>query len=70
MFCTYWALIGICASDESNRIKQLIKWCGGQEFDGLLMFDECHKAKNVSLDEHGNATKVGSSECTQTVAAV
>ena len=70
MFCTYRALIGTCASDESNRLKQLIKWCGGQKFDGLLMFHECHKAKNVSLDEHGNAMKVGSSEYTQTATAV
>jgi len=70
MFCTYRALIGTCTSNGSNRLEQLIEWCGGQEFDGLLMFDECHKAKNVSLDEHGNATKVGSSECTKTAAAV
>ena len=70
MFFTYQGLIGTCASDGNNWLEQLIKWCGGQEFDGLLMFDECHKAKNDSLDEHVNATKVESSECTQTAAAV
>lgn len=21
-------------------------WCGGDKFDGCLIFDECHKAKN------------------------
>ena len=36
--------------------------CGGEdpdEFDGLIMLDECHKAKTIDLDEHGNATNVG-----------
>jgi hypothetical protein len=32
--------------DKKRRLDQLIEWCGGEEFDGCLIFDECHKAKN------------------------
>ena len=35
------------------RISQ-VKWCGGDSFDGCLLFDECHKAKNLT-----KGTKVG-----------
>lgn len=31
---------------HSSRLDQLVKWCGGELFDGCLIFDECHKAKN------------------------
>ena len=30
----------------SSRLSQLVAWCGGPAFDGCLLFDECHKAKN------------------------
>ena len=36
---------------------QLIKWCGGRDFDGCLLFDESHKAKNLKIgcfDAKGN----------------
>ena len=29
-----------------KRLKQLVNWCG-KGFDGLVLFDECHKAKNL-----------------------
>ena len=30
----------------SSRLSQLVEWCGGPSFEGCLLFDECHKAKN------------------------
>ena len=33
---------------KTRRIDQLVEWAGGAEFDGCLVFDECHKAKNFS----------------------
>jgi hypothetical protein len=68
IFTTYRTLIG--SSGRRSRLKQLIDWCGGDEFDGLIMLDECHKAKNILLDSQGNAQNVGSAKCTQTAAAV
>eukprot|EP00198_Chlamydomonas_reinhardtii_P003137 XP_001692473.1 predicted protein [Chlamydomonas reinhardtii] len=31
---------------DGSRLAQLVEWCGGAAFDGLLVLDECHKAKN------------------------
>ena len=42
MFCTYTCLT---SGGRVKRIDMLIDWCGGAEFDGCLVFDECHKAK-------------------------
>ena len=33
-------------SGKQTRLQQLVNWCGGDTFDGCLIFDECHKAKN------------------------
>ncbi|KAL7527287.1 hypothetical protein ACHAXR_001879, partial [Thalassiosira sp. AJA248-18] len=72
MFSTYNTLIG--KSKAGTRLEQLIEWCGGdnpEEFDGLIMLDECHKAKTIDLDKDGNATNVGKGTgCSQTAAAV
>lgn len=47
-----------------------LQGCGGdkpEEFDGLIMFDECHKAKTVELDAQG---KPNPKKSTQTAKAV
>eukprot|EP01134_Creolimax_fragrantissima_P008498 CFRG8498T1 len=44
LFCTYSMLA------RPARLEQIIKWCGGEDFDGCLIFDESHKAKNLSMD--------------------
>ncbi|KAL7536947.1 hypothetical protein ACHAXR_007495, partial [Thalassiosira sp. AJA248-18] len=54
MFVTYSTLVA------KNRLEQLFKWCGGdkpEEFDGLIMLDECHKCKGIELDGDGNPKK-------------
>ena len=72
MFATYSTLIG--KNKKGTRLEQLVEWCGGdnpEEFDGLIMLDECHKAKTIDLDENGKATKVGKNgTCSQTAAKV
>mmetsp|Transcript_7268 Transcript_7268/g.11437 ORF Transcript_7268/g.11437 Transcript_7268/m.11437 type:complete len:1695 (-) Transcript_7268:113-5197(-) len=58
MFSTYSTLVAKKNAKDTRR-DQLIEWCGGdnpEEFDGLIMFDECHKAKTVELDADGNPT--------------
>ncbi|XP_052757645.1 protein strawberry notch-like isoform X4 [Galleria mellonella] len=61
VFATYSALIGETQSSTTkyrSRLKQLLQWCG-EDFDGLIVFDECHKAKNLCPVGSGKATKTG-----------
>lgn len=57
VFLTYSSLI---ASSEKgrSRLQQLVQWCGS-DYDGLLVFDECHKAKNLIPEAGGQATRTG-----------
>jgi hypothetical protein len=67
IFSTYRTLIGV--SNRGTRLGQLLDWCG-EDFDGLILFDECHKAKNIKLDAEGNIQNLGSADCSRTAAAV
>ncbi|XP_050741416.1 protein strawberry notch homolog 1 isoform X3 [Drosophila biarmipes] len=61
IFCTYTALIGESLTANSKyktRLRQLVNWLG-KKFDGVIVFDECHKAKNLSLMNVGKSTKTG-----------
>lgn len=47
MFLTYSTIIAESKYDElKTRLEQLLQWCG-KEFDGVIIFDECHQAKNI-----------------------
>ncbi|KAL1504501.1 hypothetical protein AB1Y20_010904 [Prymnesium parvum] len=59
IFCTYPSLIAQ-SRDGQTRMNQLIAWAaqavdGGdeQEFDGCLVFDESHRAKNIATKTGG-----------------
>ncbi|KAL1537165.1 udp-glycosyltransferase [Salvia divinorum] len=56
VFLTYSSLI---ASSERgrSRLHQLVQWFGDME--GLIVFDECHKAKNLVPEAGGQPTKTG-----------
>jgi hypothetical protein len=58
MFATYQTLISKNKAKQT-RLDQLIEWCGGDEFEGLIMLDECHKAKTIELDADGNPRTKG-----------
>ncbi|OQV20491.1 Protein strawberry notch-like protein 1 [Hypsibius exemplaris] len=61
MFVTYPCLIGESMNPRSEygtRMKQLMKWCG-KDFDGVLVFDECHRAKNLCPSMGTKPTKTG-----------
>uniref|UniRef100_A0A914Y3P1 Uncharacterized protein n=1 Tax=Panagrolaimus superbus TaxID=310955 RepID=A0A914Y3P1_9BILA len=45
MFATYASLVGKSKAGES-RLQQLIEWFG-ENYDGCIIFDECHRAKNL-----------------------
>uniref|UniRef100_A0A2P2LR73 PHD-type domain-containing protein n=1 Tax=Rhizophora mucronata TaxID=61149 RepID=A0A2P2LR73_RHIMU len=57
VFLTYSSLI---ASSEKgrSRLQQLVNWCGSG-FDGLVIFDECHKAKNLVPESGSQPTRTG-----------
>ncbi|XP_045618673.1 protein strawberry notch homolog 1 isoform X2 [Procambarus clarkii] len=61
LFATYSALIGESSSGQGkykSRLKQILNWCG-DDFDGCIVFDECHRAKNLSPVGSGKPTKTG-----------
>lgn len=61
IFSTYNSLIGESTSVSgkySTRFNQIIQWCG-EDFDGVIIFDECHKAKNLFPSGTTRATKTG-----------
>ncbi|GAB0092971.1 Protein strawberry notch [Sergentomyia squamirostris] len=61
IFSTYSAMIGESQSTGGkykSRLKQLLQWCG-EDFDGVIVFDECHKAKNLCPVGSSKPTKTG-----------
>ncbi|XP_059015168.1 protein strawberry notch homolog 2 isoform X2 [Mustela lutreola] len=56
LFATYSALIGEsqAGGQHRTRIRQILEWCG-EAFDGVIVFDECHKAKNAGSTKMGKA---------------
>ncbi|XP_067934422.1 protein strawberry notch homolog 1-like [Watersipora subatra] len=61
VFSTYSSLIGESHSSSSRyktRLKMLLNWCG-RDFDGVIVLDECHKAKNLCPTGSSKPTKTG-----------
>jgi len=61
IFSTYSALIGESSQSGGkykSRLKQLVQWCG-EDFDGCIVFDECHRAKNLCPTGSSKPTKTG-----------
>eukprot|EP00667_Euglena_gracilis_P001088 EG_transcript_1088 len=62
LFCTYSTLTSILnrggGLGAHSRLDQLVAWCGGPDYDGCIVFDECHKAKNYVPGSENASTKV------------
>uniref|UniRef100_H2YSL1 Protein strawberry notch homolog 1 n=1 Tax=Ciona savignyi TaxID=51511 RepID=H2YSL1_CIOSA len=60
IFGTYSSLIGESHQQGKygTRLKQILNWVG-EDFDGVIIFDECHKAKNLVPSGTGKSTKTG-----------
>lgn len=56
LFMTYHTLIS--PGKGKTRLQQVIDWVGGPQFDGVIVFDEAHKAKNFVPGAEGKSTKV------------
>lgn len=59
IFSTYQALISKSKRSPTSRLNQLINWVGGESFDGLIIFDESHKAKNLVPEKGSKPTQCG-----------
>lgn len=46
------------SSKKRSRMQQIVDWCGGKDFDGCIIFDEAHKAKNFNSAKEEASTKV------------
>ena len=57
LYCNYYPLRPLGGQTRS-RLQQLVDWCGGPNFQGCLIFDECHKAKNFIPGKENRSTKV------------
>ncbi|KAL5731294.1 udp-glycosyltransferase [Ranunculus cassubicifolius] len=57
IFLTYSSLIAASEKGRS-RLQQLVQWCGS-DYEGLLVFDECHKAKNLIPEAGSQPTRTG-----------
>ena len=56
VFCTYQSLIAKSKKGGRRRIDQLTRWLGE---DGILIFDEGHRAKNYFAENERNQTQTG-----------
>jgi hypothetical protein len=56
IFLTYSSLVA--TTGGKSRLEQLIRWCG-PNFDGCILFDEAHRAKNLVATGKGKSTKAG-----------
>lgn len=56
LFCTYSTLAS--RANNGSRMKDLVEWVGGDSWDGVLVFDEAHKAKHGSSKEGQSGTYV------------
>jgi len=55
VFCTYRSLIARSKSGK-RRIDQLTRWLGS---NGVVIFDEGHRAKHAFADDRGKSTQTG-----------
>ncbi len=55
VFCTYRSLIAR-SKKENKRIDQITRWLGP---NGVVIFDEGHKAKYAFADDRGKSTQTG-----------
>ena len=60
LFCTYSILISErsgAGKVEKMRLQQVVEWCGAAagagEFNGVVILDECHRAKNMGSEGGG-----------------
>ena len=66
VFSTYTCLVsGTGKKSSKSRLDQLVEWCNANgDFEGVIVFDECHKAKNVNLNKVEKSSKTAQASTT------
>eukprot|EP01088_Endostelium_zonatum_P003621 TRINITY_DN1480_c0_g3_i1.p1 TRINITY_DN1480_c0_g3~~TRINITY_DN1480_c0_g3_i1.p1 ORF type:complete len:2352 (-),score=735.05 TRINITY_DN1480_c0_g3_i1:187-7242(-) len=67
LFCPYTMLVS--GSGKATRYSQILSWCG-TGFEGVIVFDEGHMAKNLKGDPEREGAKNTSSKTAKTVDAL
>lgn len=52
----YSSLVSEGRKGKMSRKEQILAWCG-PDFEGCLIFDECHKAKNFAVGKDNDTSK-------------
>ncbi|KAL0037371.1 hypothetical protein WJX79_004342 [Trebouxia sp. C0005] len=55
---------------EGSRLQQMVDWLGGEGFDGALVFDECHRAKNCIAKQAAMGRKQNESKTSRAVVEI
>lgn len=59
LFCTYATLTSSgTAKSAMSRLDAIVGWCGEKSFNGCVIFDECHRAKNFQPGKEKEASKI------------
>ncbi|KDD73623.1 P-loop containing NTP hydrolase pore-1 protein, partial [Helicosporidium sp. ATCC 50920] len=58
LFLTYATLSSQGGGAGQRRLDQVVAWLGGPSFEGALVLDECHRAKNCVPGRPGAGTRV------------
>ena len=37
------SLSNLSWAGPGSRLAKIVEWCGGEHFDGAIVFDECHR---------------------------
>ena len=58
LFSTYSTLVSSGSVGNGSRLDQIIEWCNASgAFDGVIVFDESHKAKSMNVGDDTKSTK-------------
>lgn len=66
VFCAYSGLIAKrtahmgsgSSATKVKRVELLVEFLGGAEFDGLILFDEAHRAKSFNIDKPESSSQM------------
>ncbi len=55
LFTTYATLRSSGSANKLSRVEQIVQWLG-EDFDGVILFDECHALQNATATKKGRFT--------------
>ncbi|KAJ1481743.1 P-loop containing NTP hydrolase pore-1-domain-containing protein, partial [Baffinella frigidus] len=59
LFVSYALLVREAAEGTTSRLEQVMEWCGGASFSGVIALDEVHRANSFKLTSDGAVGDAG-----------